>query len=83
MIFVCLFFFLTATINWNVVESGVKHHKPNLNLFFIQIWWTGLGHSTQKLTLRHWRKNIKKIPVVSIVKPALVTTSIKLQSNLL
>jgi hypothetical protein len=32
-VYSCFLHQLTATIYWNIVESGVKHHNPNLNQY--------------------------------------------------
>jgi hypothetical protein len=29
---------LTPRYNWNIVESGIKHHKPNLYFLHDQVW---------------------------------------------
>ena len=30
---------LTPRCNWNIVESGVKHHQANRQLYFLQCFW--------------------------------------------
>jgi len=30
---------LTATINWNILESSVKHHNPYPNVGLILVWY--------------------------------------------
>ena len=53
--------------NWNIVESGIKHHKPqptkyNLVLFFYLFWWEWISQSniTLKAKPMMWDINSSK-----------------------
>ena len=70
---------LTAAIHfvykWNIVESGVKHHKKNINYFFFSITGIDVFNLWHKRHDIHSKYNMKRAPPEKLTKPVSIVTT--------